>query len=257
MVMYIKICLLVLMFSLNSFGFSQKKKPITNSKTKQVVNSFTGDYESSSTGSSIFINLTEKNNTVSGTLTMNGELAKINGTIKDRVASGTIVEVDSKISYNFQAKKSAETLNFSIRIIGQNSNSVNLVFNKIKPQKLNSAIASKSRDSKLLGTWRHTEVISSGSGQFYSSFSTDYFVKFNADGTAFEWTGKSAGGTNSATIDANGNGKVQRMQWYTVGKVLYLVNPSNSQTAQVNYYAESNRMMLSSNNSKKIYTRIN
>jgi hypothetical protein len=255
--MLIKVCLFAMVFNFTDNVFSQDKKLVNNVKIKQIASTFTGDYESTNTASTIFINLLEKNSVLIGTLTMNGEIAKISGSIKDRFASGKIVEVDSKKVYNFYAQKSGTTLNFSIVIPEQNNQTANLILNKVDAQKLNKELASKSRDQKLIGTWRYTEVISSGSGQFYSSFSTDYFAKFNADGTVFVWTGKSAGGSQNATIDGNASAQVQRMQWFTTGKILYLVDPTTMEKSPVQYYAEANRIMLSNNKNKKVYQRIN
>lgn len=126
----------------------------------------------------------------------------------------------------------------------------------IKTKTVFASTSGKNRDQKLIGTWRNTEVISSGSGEFYSSFSTDYFATFNADGTALIWTGKSAGGSKSVMIDANASNNVQKMEWYTAGKSLYLVDPRSKKESFVTFYAEPSRMMLTSNSSKKVYHRV-
>jgi hypothetical protein len=112
-------------------------------------------------------------------------------------------------------------------------------------------------DTKLYGVWRYTEVISSGSGDNYASFSTDYFMEFKADGTAFSWTGKSAGGSGNISIDGKGSSAAEKGQWYTEGKTLFLTDPVTKQKVSTLYFAEENRMMLhNGGNEKKIFQRI-
>lgn len=106
----------------------------------------------------------------------------------------------------------------------------------------------------MVGVWKHTEVLSSGSGGNYSSFSTEYFMEFKADGTVLYWTGRSAGSGYSA------NGQDAQMadkgEWYTEGKILYLVDPATKQKGSTQFYVEQNRMMLHNGGSeKKIFER--
>lgn len=252
--MIYKILILAISFSscLESDAQQQKaiKKPFV--KAKQVSSNFTGDYEGSNAGKLVMITIKSAGNNISGTLLMNGETAKLSGTSKNNIATGQIKEDVSGKTYAFSAERKLNELNFSITFPEYNNQVV-----KLNLQKIVLASNSKTRDQKLIGTWRNTEVISSGSGQFYSSFSTDYFAKFNADGTALIWTGKSAGGTKDVTIDGTGGSNIQKMEWYTSGKTLYLVNPQNKQQSAVSFYAEPSRMMLSTAKSKKVYQRVN
>ena len=70
----------------------------------------------------------------------------------------------------------------------------------------------------MVGKWRFTEVISSGSGQFYSSFSTDYFLQFNANGSCTTWNGRSAGGSGNVSFESNDGTNIENANWYTEGK---------------------------------------
>jgi hypothetical protein len=237
-------------------------KPIVKPpvKAKQTGSSFNGTYTGNQNGNPISIQLNAKDNQVNGSFLMNGQQAKINGTIKNAICSGKITEEDTNISYNFSAERSGENLYFTLLSSGQNNQSAKLILTKSasgsNPVTLKTS-AGKNRNAALIGTWRNTEVISSGSGQFYSSFSTDYFLKLNADGTALIWTGKSAGGTKDVTIDAPQGGNVQKAEWYTEGKALIFVDPGTGQKEAISFYAEPSRMMLTGKNSKKVYQRVN
>ena len=233
-------------------------KPVINAK-QQVV-SFSGTYAGEIKGMLLSIQLIHKEKAVTGSFTMNGEQATINGTVSNSICSGKITEDRTNITYRFSAEKSGQNLNFTLLDPNQTVPGVKIVLKK------NSATANTpvvkntsgmSRNPALIGTWRNTEVISSGSGEFYSSFSTDYFVKFDGNGNASIWTGKSAGGTRNVTIDAPQGTQVQRMEWYTEGKSLIFVDPKSRQKEAVSFYAEPGRMMLTGKNSKKVYQRIN
>ncbi len=252
---YKTLVLLLLLSSCVETDDQSKKNAKKLVVAKQLSLLFTGNFEGVNAGKSISISLNADKSNVSGLLMMNGESAKITGISKNNKASGQIKELASGKIYSFTAEQKLNDLSFSITFPEYNNQVVKMDLKKITTA--NAAIGKKQRDQNLIGTWRNTEVISSGSGEFYSSFSTDYFARFNADGTALVWKGKSAGGSKNATIDASSNGNAQKMKWYTSGKTLYLVDPGSKQESAVIFYAEPNRMMLTSNKSKKVYQRIN
>ncbi|RZL30272.1 MAG: hypothetical protein EOO96_18470 [Pedobacter sp.] len=229
---------------------NNKPKPLV---TKQI--SFQGTYSVILQGKEVVISLNEKANLVTGTFVMNGQQAKLNGIVKNLICTGKIIEDETGKTYNFVAERKADILNFSFTVPEQNNQVVKLALKKEMAQKVTSN--TNTKNPLLIGTWRNTEVLSSGSGALYTSFATDYFVKFAADGTALIWTGKSAGGSNGITIDGAKPGSVQQMQWFTEAKTLYLVNPQTKQKAPVAFYAEANRMMLTSGKTKKVYQRVN
>ncbi|TCD01654.1 hypothetical protein [Pedobacter psychroterrae] len=234
-------------------------KPVI--KAKQNVISFSGTYTGEIKGIPLSIQLVQKDKAVTGSFTINGEQATINGTVISSICSGKITEDNTNITYRFSAEKSGQNLNFTLLDPGQTVPGVKIVLKKSPVAAANTAVIKNtsglSRNPSLIGTWRNTEVISSGSGEFYSSFSTDYFVKFDGNGNASIWTGKSAGGTRDVTIDAPQGTQVQRMQWYTEGKALIFVDPKTHQKEAISFYAEPNRMMLTGKNSKKVYQRVN
>lgn len=240
--------------AINMVDCSTPGKKITPISSRQEVKIFQGNYEATNQQQAIFVSLKSVANEITGTLEMNDELATIKGTYKGNLAKGKITEQTSKKTYDFSATAKGSKLLFSITFPEYNNRTT--TFELAKLQTTANTTSSKSKDPKLIGRWRYTEVISSGSGQFYSSFSTDYFAQFNADGSALIWTGKSAGGTKDVTIDGGNSKNLQRMQWYTNGKTLYLVDPKTQKKAPVSYYAEANRIMLSNAKNKKVYQRV-
>lgn len=229
---------------------TKKAIPIVNKQTHNFAGSYAVTYQNKE----MFITLLANDDVVIGTFLMNGEQAKINGIVRNLICTGKIVEDQTGKAYNFKAERRGELLDFSFTIPEQNNQLVNLVLKKVNTPSTNTANTNKN--PMLIGTWRNTEVLSSGSGEFYTSFATDYFVKLDANGVATIWTGKSAGGSNGITIESAKEGSLQKMEWYTVGKILYLVNPITKQKAPVNFYAEANRMMLTSGSTKKVYHRV-
>ncbi len=113
-------------------------------------------------------------------------------------------------------------------------------------------------DQNLIGTWRYTEVISSGSGDFHASMTTDYFFQFKEDGTFSVWTGDSYAGNSDMTFSSNSS-NTQQGKWQTEAakKALYFTDLTTNQTAYTFYYVEAYKLMLYNNASKKVYERIN
>lgn len=222
---------------------------------KKKLNNFSGTYTATHQGSELSIVLFAKGDAITGTFNLNHQQAKINGIVKNLICTGNIVENETGKMYAFTADLKDENLNFSFTVPEQNNQVVKLVLKKVTTQ--SKSLSSLAKNPMLIGTWRNTEVLSSGSGAFYSSFATDYFVKLDANGAAFIWTGKSAGGSNGITIESAKPGSVQKMEWFTEGKLLYLVNPVTREKAPVSFYAETNRMMLTSGSNKKVYQRMN
>lgn len=238
-------------------NISQIKKALPTVKKQVNLNhsSLDGTYAVTHQGSEILITLSSKSNVITGTFNMNSQQAKINGVVKNLICTGNIVEDETGKTYAFNADRNGENLNFSFTVPEQNNQLVKLVLKKVTTQ--SKSVSSLAKNPMLIGTWRNTEVLSSGSGAFYSSFATDYFVKLDATGTAFIWTGKSAGGSNGITIESAKPGSVQKMEWFTEGKLLYLVNHLTRKKAPVSFYVETNRMMLTSGSNKKVYQRVN
>ncbi|RZL42529.1 MAG: hypothetical protein EOO93_28840, partial [Pedobacter sp.] len=159
--MLYKILLLVLMLSSYGETDAQNKKVVKKAiVVKQVSPLFVGNYEGINNAKAISINLKADGVKVSGSLILNGESAKISGIASKNIASGKIIEDISGKVYAFYGERKSNKLFFSITFPEYNNQVVKMELTKIIA--LNTANLTKQRDSRLLGTWRNTEVISSG-----------------------------------------------------------------------------------------------
>lgn len=250
-------------------------------EAKPSRKNFEGNYTGTHNQKEIYVSLQEIPNTnkISGVLTMGGQQAKITATQNDRLCTGIIVEDDTRKSYKITAEIVNTKLHFNITFPEFNNQVLALVLDR-STIVLNGAdneisinsdgetvitsgeIAGSSsknfnRDRAMVGKWRFTEVISSGTGEFYASFSTDYFIRINSNGTLSTWIGKSAGGTNTMIIEGAYGANFNEYGWYTNGKNFYFVDIHTQQAEDpVTYYAEANRMMLSKGTNKRVYQRV-
>ncbi|WP_300566925.1 hypothetical protein [Flavobacterium sp.] len=113
----------------------------------------------------------------------------------------------------------------------------------------------KDRDQKIVGTWRHTEVISSGSGESYISMTTDDFIEFRSNGSVATWVGDAIAGN----FESKSDGEVQEGLWNTNNShnQIIFTDPATKQEARTQYYLENEHLMFSNGNSKKVYEKIN
>ena len=246
---------------------------------KRLLSNFAGNFAGMHNQKEIFVTLkaVPRTSKITGVLTMDGRETIISATeSSDIKCSGRITENDTKKTYNITAEVVNKKLHFNITFPEYNNQILALVLersNLVTNQSgttvsvnnnggttITSGTSGTSkkpvnRDRALLGKWRFTEVISSGSGQFYSSFSTDYFLQFNANGECRTWTGSSAGESGNVSFDGSGSSNLEIAQWYTVGKNVVFVNTNTNKEMSIPYYAEENRMMLKGN-LKRVYQRV-
>lgn len=223
---------------------------------------YAGNFTGVQAGISSSADLTVQDKKLRGRIIMNGKGADVNGIIKDSASTGMVYDIELKKTYAYSSILRKNELHFFITFPELNNQAVELILKRDEPIAGGKGNTDKpgntyKYDIKLLGVWRYTEVISSGSGDNYASFSTDYFMEFKADGTAFSWTGKSAGGSGNISIEGKGNSSAEKGQWYTEGKTLFLIDPVTKQKVSILYFAEENRMMLhNGGNEKKVFQRI-
>ena len=258
---------------------ASKPKVTKMVSAKRPLSHFAGNFSGTYNQKEIFVTLKKvpRTSKLTGILTMDGREATISATeSSDIKCSGRITENDTKKTYNITAEVVNKKLHFNITFPEYNNQILALVLersNLVTNQSgttvsvnnnggttITSGTSGTSkkpvnRDRALLGKWRFTEVISSGSGQFYSSFSTDYFLQFNANGECRTWTGSSAGGSGNVSFDGSGSSNLEIAQWYTVGKNVVFVNTNTNKEMSIPYYAEENRMMLKGN-LKRVYQRV-
>ena len=257
----------------------KKPKIAKTAATKKVTSNFVGNFSGTRNQKEIFVTLTAipRTNKIKGVLTMDGRTAQIAATEINGVCTGKIIEDDTQKKYNITAEIVNRKLHFNITFPEYNNQILALVLDRstlttnqgdspITFDTSGDGIISSTpsngsstkpviRDRALVGKWRFTEVISSGSGQFYSSFSTDYFMQLSANGECRTWTGSSAGSSGNVSYDGSGSSNLEIAQWRTVAKNIVFINPTNDREMSIPYYAEENRMMLKGS-LNRVYQRI-
>lgn len=277
----------ILFFALFSCQQSKEKPNLadtpktTKTITMESSSPFVGNYSGIQNQKEIFVTLSAVPNTnkINGVLILDGKQAQIAATETNAICTGIITEEGTRKKYNIVLKIIDNKLYLDMVMPEHNNQVLALVLERstltlnsgndnitidneegnIITSGANSGSSTKTlnRDRALVGKWRFTEVISSGSGEFYSSFSTDYFIRFNSNGTMSTWIGRSAGGTNAVIIEGDYGANYNEFGWYTQGNNLYFTDLTTQQAeAPVTYYAEANRMMLSGGTNKRVYQRV-
>lgn len=100
-------------------------------------------------------------------------------------------------------------------------------------------------DNRIFGTWKNTEVITSGSGDNFGSFSSETFIEFTADGVFATWAGQSAGSGGGQSFESNGSSQKQSLKYRTEDRMIVFVDPSSGQEAKTKYAVDGSRLMLS------------
>lgn len=202
---------------------------------------------------------------LSGEIVINGEKANVSGKVTGNTAKGELK--DEQDTFTFDARLDGETLTLSFTSPKLLFIPITLVFQR---QKNAAALPSKPAavpappaasgpntptDPRVIGTWRYTEVMSSGSGDNYFSMATDYFLQLDAQGNCATWTGKSGGGGANSSIVGNG-ATIERGHYKTTNGQLLFIDPATKQQAGVKYSVDATRLLLSGNGQKKVYERI-
>ncbi|RYY54712.1 MAG: hypothetical protein EOO09_13280 [Chitinophagaceae bacterium] len=221
---------------------------------------FKGKFSGEQPGIISSADLVQDGTNLSGTVTINGKKAAVSGTVQDSSITGTLDDEETDKVYAYTGYIEKGELHFSITFPELNNQVIELVM------KQGAAVASgpgtkisnpnASRDVRLIGLWRYTEVLSSGSGSNYGSLATDYFMELKADGTLLSWTGKSAGGAGGQGVSSEGNANVSKGEWYTEAKVLVMVDPAKGEKASVQFMADANRIMFVNGNNKRVWQRV-
>jgi hypothetical protein len=190
-------------------------------------------------------------------MSINGKGGKLTGTISGNTCAGSALDDETAQEFDFLAKINGNQLTFTMILPQYNNQELVLIMTKqSKNNQTKATKSSNSRDQNLIGTWRFTEILSSGSGEYRVSMSTDYFIQLNADGAAATWTGSSGGGSSDISFYDSESSNLAKSSWNTEGKALYLTDHKTKMKEGVYYYVEGNKMMLTGNK-KRVYERIN
>jgi hypothetical protein len=228
-----------------------------------------GSYSTVQNGVECVVILKQAATQITGQVSIGEEKGTLQGTIKTGVATGTITDAATQQIFTFEAKLVNNILSFTLFVKDDQSGvSVPLTFllersTAQKPPtppsstisgKLDPANAPKKpRDSKLVGTWRTTETINSGSGEFYMGISTDYFMQFTSEGVAGVWQGKSAGGGAGTSFSNEGDGAVTQLYWYTESSVFVFMDPSSKETLKTKYQFHDGQLVTTNQQGKYVF----
>lgn len=248
--------LLVVLCSCNYYEKPQSNNLKNIEKPKMQTEIFTGRFAGTLNNSEIIVDITEDQNTVSGSFILNNETFQLNAISEGITFSGKISEEATGRFYTVTAEMKGKELHLFIPFPELNNQIVELKLEK----QTSTDVVSKTKNEKaknpnLIGTWRYTEVLGGGYGNSYGSMATDYFVQFKPNGECISWTGSSAGGSGNVSFESSGGKNVTVEEWYTEGKNLIIINPTTKTKASVGYYAEPNRMMLKGKKNR-VYQRV-
>ncbi|MBK8842869.1 MAG: lipocalin family protein [Saprospiraceae bacterium] len=231
---------------------------IDKEENKPDKSPFAGKFSGNSNGIISSAEIKVKGNNLDGILVINGQSDGFDGIIDGNTCNGIIHDTEVSKEYSFVAQINEDQFVIAFTLPEMNNQVLTLAMQRDTESKKASnnpsGINNKEKNPMLVGTWRNNETFSSGSGDSYMSFSTDYFMQFNADGTALSWTGASAGMTTSAKSNED---NPDHGTWYTEGETLYLKDDASGQDATTLYSCDGSRLMLHNGGSeKKIFERV-
>lgn len=241
----------------------------SQSQDSKPPNIFTGKYEGAVENTTATLRLWAEKEMVSGIFALENQTFTVNATSNAHTFAGEIVDDKSGSFHKIAGQIKGGTLFMQITFPEYNYQVVEIVLKPANDLIQVAQIQKSAQDNltyqpenlpgdpALVGKWRFTEVLSSGSGEFYASFATDYFLRINSDGTAVSWTGQSAGGGDSMTIEGRYGSDIEEFGWYTRANQFYIVDPSHKEADKsITYYAESNRILLSNGDNKRLFQRV-
>lgn len=241
----------------------------SQSQDSKPPNIFTGKYEGAVENTTATLRLWAEKEMVSGIFALENQTFTVNATSNAHTFAGEIVDDKSGSFHKIAGQIKGGTLFMQITFPEYNYQVVEIVLKpandliqvaqiqKSAQDKLTYQPENLPGDPALVGKWRFTEVLSSGSGEFYASFATDYFLRINSDGTAVSWIGQSAGGGDSMTIEGDYGSDIYEFGWYTKGDQFFMIDPNDKDAKQsVRYFAEPSRMMMSIGDNKRLYERV-
>lgn len=232
---------------------------------------FAGKYSTTQNGVECIVEFKQTaNQQLTGQISFGGEKGALKGSVANGIASGTITDATTQQVFKFESAVENNALTFLLYVKNEDSGeTIPLIFllersggaatqsSTNAPQQstiagnLDAAKAPKKpRDAKLIGIWRTTETINSGSGDFYMGMSTDYFMQFTKEGIAGVWQGKSAGGGAGSSFSSEGDGEITQIYWYTEPSIFVLVDPNSKEELKTSYRFHEGKLVTTKANGK-------
>ena len=223
---------------------------------------FAGNFSGQMNGVATSADLKVEANNLKGVFIIDGSSGRLSGTVNGNSAAGTINDDETGAVFTFIATFSGNEVVFKLSQTEAGLTNFPVVMKRksgvvSKSSNETETLYGGSRDARLTGIWRNTEVLSSGGFSDSFNMATDNFIQFNKDGTGFTWTGKSAGGSSDASFSAS-EGEKHTFTWRTNGKTLIFKDKNAKEPASLLFSADETGLMLYNNNSsnKKIFQRV-
>lgn len=235
---------------------------------------FTGKYITTQNGIECIVEFKQAaNQQVSGQINIGNEKGTLKGAVANGIASGTIQDASTQQIFKFEAEVAEPMLTFIMYVKDESSGvSVPLTFlmertsgagtqssTTTQPSTSNTGnldpakAPKKARDAKLVGIWRTTETINSGSGEFYMGMSTDYFMQFTQEGIAGVWQGKSGGGGAGSSFSSEGDSGVTAVYWYSEAAIFTLADPNTKEEVKTKYQFHDGQLVTTNRNGKYVF----
>lgn len=234
---------------------------------------FAGKYSTVQNGIECIVEFKQAaNQQLTGQVSFNGEKGTLKGAVSNGIASGTITDAATKQIFSFESAIENNSLTFIMyvknedtgvtipltfvleRSSGGASQSSTIASQPSNAGNLDPAKApKKTRDTKLIGIWRTTETINSGSGDFYMGMSTDYFMQFTKEGIAGVWQGKSAGGGAGSSFSSEGDSEITQIYWYSEPSYFVLVDPNSKEELKTKYQFHDGQLVTTNQNGKYVF----
>jgi hypothetical protein len=230
-------------------------------------NPFIGTFYGVANGDNLILTLQSSgNNTLSGKLKDSQQTYAIDAKTTNNQFTGTAKEATLNLTFTLVGALNGSQLTMDFSLMGQLAMSV--VFTKQGTTVATTTNASiintvsnnpfKGKiDKRIVGTWKHEENYSSGSGSNYGSSSTVSYLSFNEDGTMTDEGSRSviSGSNYSGDTGKSESKVVEGVFWYSENSQIYLYVTEGSKNQSVplgKYYIEGNAMLVTGSNGKKM-----
>lgn len=215
---------------------------------------FEGRFKGSRNNISATANLRVEGGRLSGTITMNGQPAEVDGDVEGDETWGRLTDKSTGKKYKYDGYIEDDELVISIQFPELNDEKIKLVMKKETGSTVKKGQKNSKReiDPDVVGTWKNTEILGGGYGS--ESMTNESFMEFREDGTCISWAGQSSGPGYYREEDRS---NAQQGEWYTDGNQLFFIDPSSGEEASTNYSVnESGLLMSNGGNNKKIWQRV-
>jgi hypothetical protein len=231
-------------------------------------NAFVGTYYGVANGDNLVLTLQNSiNNSVTGKLKDSQQTYTIDAKTSSNQLTGTAKEATLNLTFTLVGTLNASQLTIDFSLLGQLAMSV--VFTKQGATNTHLQVSSTASnkvsnnpfkgkiDRRIVGTWKHEEHYSSGSGSNYGGGSTVSYLSFNEDGTMTDEGRRSmvSGSNYSGDTGKSAAKVVEGVYWYSENSQIYLYVTEGGKNQSVllgKYYIEGNSMLVTGQNGKKM-----